>query len=85
MNNDRITHLVINWISIDDNVILVGATDNLRWKWDTEVGMSGVDAKTIVYVTLTDNGPGYSISEDGFYCVRRSRTTRSHGFFAGIV
>jgi hypothetical protein len=67
---EEITHLVINWINIEDNVILVGATDNLRWKWDTEIGMSGVDAKTIVYVTLTDNGKGISVSEEaGFHCV----------------
>lgn len=66
--DEEITHLVINWISIEDNVILVGATDNERWRWDTEEGMSGVDAKTIVYVTLTDNGEGYSVSEEaGFH------------------
>ena len=65
----QITHLVVNWIKIENNVILVGATDNERWKWDTEVGMSGVDAKTILDVTLTDNGKGFSISEKaGFHC-----------------
>ncbi|WP_215226698.1 hypothetical protein [Echinicola shivajiensis] len=65
----QITHLVVNWINIEDNVILVGATDNERWRWDIEEGMSGVDAKTIVYVTLTDNGKGVSISEEaGFHC-----------------
>jgi len=57
----QITHLVINWINIEDNVILVGATDNERWRWDT--------AKSIVYVTLTDNGKSISISEEaGFHC-----------------
>ncbi|HTF02421.1 MAG TPA: hypothetical protein VK826_00285 [Bacteroidia bacterium] len=67
--NDEITHLVVNGINIEDNVIHVGATDNLRWKWDTEEGMSGTDAKTIVYVTLTDNGKEYSVSERaGFHC-----------------
>ena len=65
----QITHLVVNWINIEDNIILVGATDSERWRWDTEEGMSGADAKTIVYVTLTDNGKGISISEEaGFHC-----------------
>ncbi|BDS10016.1 hypothetical protein [Aureispira anguillae] len=64
-----ITHLVINWINIEDNVILVGATDNQRWESDIEIGMSGVDSKTIVYVTLTDHGKGISISEKAeFHC-----------------
>ena len=31
--------------------------------------MSGADAKTIVYVTLTHNGKGVSVSEEaGFHC-----------------
>lgn len=38
---EQLTHLVVNWIDIDSNVILVGATDNERWKWDTDFGMSG--------------------------------------------
>ena len=68
MSNQK-QHLVINWINIEDNVILVGATDNERWEWDTEEGYSGADAKTIVYVTLTDNGKSYSTSENaGFHC-----------------
>ncbi len=32
---EEFTHLVVNWIDVDNKVILVGATDNLRWKWDT--------------------------------------------------
>ncbi|NOQ74918.1 MAG: hypothetical protein GQ574_23085 [Crocinitomix sp.] len=51
-----ITHLMINSIRIEENVLLVGATDNERWRWDIEDGMSGVHAKTIVYVTLTKSG-----------------------------
>lgn len=67
--SESLTHLVVNWIDIDKNVILVGATDNLRWKWDTEIGMSGHDAKTIAIVTLTDNGKGYAVSERAeFFC-----------------
>ena len=49
-------------------MILVGATDNIRWDWDTKDGYSGVGAKTIVYVTLKNNGEGYAVSEDaGFH------------------
>ena len=74
--SEEITHLVVNWINIEDNVILVGATDNLRWKWDTESGMSGVDAKTIVYVTLTDNGKGIVTSEEAGFHSSPSDPTR---------
>jgi hypothetical protein len=68
--DEQITHLIINWIDFGESTITVGATDNQRWKWDTEEGMSGDDAKTIVYVTLTDNGEGISTSEKaGFHCL----------------
>ncbi len=67
--SETATHLIVNWIEIQDTVILVGATDDLRWKWDTELGMSGVDAKTSVWVTLTDHGKGYAPSEEAhFFC-----------------
>jgi len=46
------THLVINWLYVENNEILVGATDNDRWEHDTADGMSGADATTIVLVTL---------------------------------
>ncbi len=66
---EEFTHLVVNWIEVDNKVILVGATDNLRWKWDTETGMSGADAKSSVWVTLTDHGKGFADSEDAhFFC-----------------
>ena len=66
---EEITHLVVNWIDIDKNVILVGATDNQRWKWDTDSGMSGADAKSIVWVTLTVDGKGRVVSEQAhFFC-----------------
>lgn len=66
---EQLAHLVVNWIDVDDKIILVGATDNLRWKWDTELGMSGADAKSFVWVTLTDHGKGYAISEEAhFFC-----------------
>ena len=65
---DHISHLVVNYLKIEDDIILVGATDNLRWKWDIEEEMSGDDSKTIVYVTLIDNGNQFSISEEaGFH------------------
>lgn len=67
---EEFTHLVVNWIDVDNKVILVGATDNLRWKWDTELGMSGADAKSSVWVTLTDNGKGFAGSEDAHFFVR---------------
>ncbi|WP_299767389.1 hypothetical protein [uncultured Dokdonia sp.] len=73
--NEEITHLVINWITIEDNVVLVGATDDVRWRWDIEEGMSGADTKTIVYVTLTDNGKGISPSEQAhFHCLPKDPT-----------
>jgi|GEM_PF-849569 len=73
--NESLTHLVINWIDVEKNVILVGGTDNLRWKWDTEMGMSGADAKTIAIATLTDNGKGYAVSERAeFFCLPNDPT-----------
>ncbi|MEM9983067.1 MAG: hypothetical protein AAF734_11265 [Bacteroidota bacterium] len=64
-----ITHLVVNYVRVEENMIHVGATDNERWRWDTEEGESGADAKTIVFVTLTDQGKGYTVAEEaGFRC-----------------
>ena len=51
---EQLTHLVINFVLIENDEITVGATDNLRWKWDIEDGMSGADAKTIVWVCLKE-------------------------------
>jgi hypothetical protein len=28
---ETLTHLIINWIEVDHQMILVGATDNERW------------------------------------------------------
>lgn len=64
MTDEQPTHLVINYIWIENNEITVGATDNLRWKWDTEDGMSGGDAKTIVFVVLKDY-----LEKTGFHCL----------------
>ncbi len=64
-----ITHLVVNWIDVENNTILVGATDNERWRWDTEEGASGSDAKTLITVTLTEQSKGFSTLETAnFYC-----------------
>ncbi|VXC10524.1 MULTISPECIES: hypothetical protein [Chryseobacterium] len=66
---EQLTHLVVNWIDVDNKIILVGATDNENWKWETDLGYSGVDAKSIVWVTLTDNDKGYVVSEEAhFFC-----------------
>lgn len=66
---EQLTHLVVNWIEVDDKIILVGATDNESWKWETELGMSGADARSFVLVTLTDNGRRIATSEQAsFFC-----------------
>lgn len=64
-------YLIINSITADEEEICVGATDNERWAWDVSDGYSGVDARTMVWVTLKDNGPGYVVSESvSFFCHR---------------
>jgi hypothetical protein len=66
---NKATSLVINYIVVEPEEIVVGATDNERWRWDLEDGESGADAKTLVFVTLTENGTGYAVSENaGFHC-----------------
>jgi hypothetical protein len=63
--------LVVNEIFIEGSQITVGATNRKRWDGDRAEGLSGADARTIVWVTLTDNGPGYVVSEEvGLFCVR---------------
>lgn len=65
------TNLVINLITVDEAEICVGATDSERWGWDIADGESGADARTMVWVTLKDNGVGYVASESaGFFCHR---------------
>jgi hypothetical protein len=60
-------HLVINYIWMDENSITVGATDNERWEWDRADGDSGVNAFTFVGAVLTDNGKGYTKSENVYF------------------
>lgn len=63
--------LVVNSILVSHKEITVGATNRERWDWDITAGLSGADARTIVWVTLTDNGPNYVVSENaGLFCVR---------------
>jgi len=63
-------YLVINYIIVEPELVLVGATDNQRWDWDTKEGYSGVDAKTLVLVTLEgDLDSKYAIQEQAqFHC-----------------
>ncbi len=73
----QITHLIINYIWMDKRDISVGATDNERWRWDTEEGMSGVDAKTLILVTLTNNGKGNITGEKAdFFCLPSDPTRK---------
>jgi len=71
VSNQEAEWLVVNSISVDEKEIVVGATNRARWDWDQEAGFSGADARTIVWVILTDNGPGYVVSETaGLFCTR---------------
>ena len=61
--------MIIHGIEIEDNEILVGATTQGRWDDDRADGMNGADAKSLVWVTLKDNGPGWAVTEAaGFHC-----------------
>ena len=71
MSKKRAKWLIINMIWVEDKEITVGATDNERWEWEKEDNYSGADAKTSVWVTLTDNGPRRVVSETvGLFCSR---------------
>ncbi len=70
-------HLVVNWINVDNKEILVGATDSERWRWDTEdYGMSGGDAKTIVWVIVGNKKKGYNGESAVFHCHRSEKILR---------
>ncbi|OJJ17428.1 hypothetical protein BKI52_26515 [marine bacterium AO1-C] len=62
--------LVINYLVVEKELVLVGATDNQRWDWDIKEGYSGADAKTLVLVTLEgDLNSKYAIQEEAqFHC-----------------
>lgn len=64
-------HLIINSIQVNEQEIIVGATDSFRWADERSTGThSGVDAKTHVWVTITKNQG-------------RSAPTEEVGLFAG--
>lgn len=68
-----ITHLVIHDLRVAEDEIVVGATDNERWRWDIENGDSGADAKTLVYVLLvhtgySNDGRDFYTEKAGFHC-----------------
>lgn len=48
----EVTHLIINYLQVEPGHVLVGATDNQRWQWETEIGDSGGAAFTFVWVML---------------------------------
>ncbi len=58
------THLVINFLIIQNGKLTVGATDNSRWNWEIEDGHSGADAKTIVNYEIDPGGPRWTSSEN---------------------
>ncbi|MAZ27318.1 MAG: hypothetical protein CL868_09610 [Cytophagaceae bacterium] len=45
-------YLVVNYFDIEDNKVLVGATDDDRWNYELEDGASGGDARTFIMVEL---------------------------------
>ncbi len=64
-------HLIINSIQVSEEEIVVGATDSFRWEDERSTGEhSGADAKTHVWVTITENKG-------------RSAPTEEVGLFAG--
>jgi hypothetical protein len=65
-----ITHLIINYIWIDDESITVGATDNERWQWEHEDGYSGADAFSFVQASIVKNGKGYAPTETVTFLLR---------------
>jgi hypothetical protein len=56
--------MIIHDIRVDRDEIVVGATDLRRWQWELQDGReSPSDAKTLVYASLVDPGPGFAIVE----------------------
>lgn len=71
MSEKKQEWLIVNSIWVQDDEISVGATNNWRWELEKEDGYPGGDARTIVWVALTDNGPGRVVSETvGLFCSR---------------
>lgn len=60
--------MIINSVSFDDGAVTVGATDRARWDFDGRE-LHGANARTSVWVTLTDNGGQSAPSETvGLFC-----------------
>lgn len=55
--------LIVNHVCVDASEITVGATNLARWQWDVDDGCSGADARTLVWVTLKDSGPGAVVAD----------------------
>lgn len=76
--DEAITHLVVNYIIVAPDEIIVGATDNERWRWDTKDGYSGADARTSVMVRLVlPAKASYAIGESASYFCSPGDTARA--------
>ncbi|RZN82977.1 MAG: hypothetical protein EVB11_06475 [Winogradskyella sp.] len=65
---EQASHMVVNWLYVENQEILVGVTDNDRWEMDTADGMSGADAATLAFVTINDDGKTAPVEKAGFHC-----------------
>lgn len=69
--SDAGTWFVVHDIRVDEQMVLVGATDSRHWAWEREDGASGSDAKTLVSVSLRGDGSGWATSESAqIFCSR---------------
>lgn len=60
--------MIINSLTVEDGEVTVGATDRGRWDFDGGP-LHGANARTSVWVTVKDNGPGTVPSETvGLFC-----------------
>lgn len=64
---NELEHLIVNHIVVEDEYIVVGATNDARWNHDLSMGMDGVDAKTIVNANLIDEEKNYCFSEQAVF------------------
>jgi hypothetical protein len=56
--------MIIHDVRVDGDEIVVGATDLQRWQWELQDGRANPsEAKTLVYVSLVNPGPGWAIVE----------------------
>ena len=45
-------YLIVNHVWVKGGEVHVGATNSTRWKWDTDDGDTGANAKTIIWVDV---------------------------------